>query len=713
MRALLSCILATGCLQPAGYFDDLRDAHADPDGDGWTAAQGDCGPHDPAVGPYMPETCDDKDNDCDGQIDEEPEDAEAWFDGDGDGFGDATAVIVTCTPPESFVAAGAPDCDDDDPLSFPGADERCDDADNDCDGLVDEDPAVDAPTWYLDVDADGYGSSVDAVTSCAPPSEEWVLNGDDCEPTNPDIHPGVVEVCNGEDDDCDGLADNPPISGDSLWYPDVDRDGYGDAAADGLCEPEPGFVSNNLDCGDRDAEVKPGAVEVCNDGVDNDCSGVAEGCEWPAVVNLDDGMRITQRTAGGDGFGSGVEVSDVDGDGVAELLIAEVGAPPVGAGPPGAFYVFDLPLDSTPTVEDAVAWRSSDDALQYVGQRLTSVDLDRDGFQDVLVTSLLGTGAGFGEGVLLVGMGPMPSVGASIDDHFTSRVHHDGEARELFGRSLAAVGDVTGDGLPEVAIGIERLGYPSQGGAAVVVGLPSTDASSVWDAAAFAAFGEGSDNLGWCICGTDINADGVSDLIVGAPFRSGTGQALVFYGPIGGEVGASDADAVISGRAANGQLGKGCSELLDGNGDGYGDFGLGASGDGSGWVGVFAEGLSSASVRADDATAQLLGTAEGSAGYFGASVHSAGDLNQDGSPDLMVGEVQWDPLAARVWFGPVVGTWSDLDADVTIWTPSEGGGYLREFHGGDDLTGDTVPDVLVSDEIRDEGRVWLVPGVGF
>ena len=109
-------------------------------------------------------------------------------DADGDGH----------TPPS--------DCDDDDPLSFPNAPERCDAADNDCDGVVDEDPAADAPTWYLDVDGDGYGSSVDAVTSCSPPSEEWVLNGDDCGPTNPEIHPGVMEVCNGEDDDCDGLV---------------------------------------------------------------------------------------------------------------------------------------------------------------------------------------------------------------------------------------------------------------------------------------------------------------------------------------------------------------------------------------------------------------------------------------------------------------------------------------------------------------------------
>ena len=120
----------------------------------------------------------------------------------------------------------------------PSAAERCDDADNDCDGEVDEDPAVDAPTWYLDVDGDGFGDPVDPVTSCAPPSEEWVLNGSDCGPRDAAIHPDAEEVCNGEDDDCDGLADNPPVSGDTLWWPDADRDGYGDMGVAG--DPPPG-----------------------------------------------------------------------------------------------------------------------------------------------------------------------------------------------------------------------------------------------------------------------------------------------------------------------------------------------------------------------------------------------------------------------------------------------------------------------------------------
>ena len=715
MRPALLLALAAGCLQPGRYFDGLRDPHADPDGDGWTAAQGDCAPADPTVAPHLPEVCDGKDNDCDGAVDEEPVDAEAWYDGDGDGYGDPSASVAMCRPPEGFVAAGAPDCDDGSALSFPGADERCDGADNDCDGLVDEDPAIDAPTWYLDVDADGFGAASDPVTSCAPPSEEWVLNGDDCAPTDPLIHPDAVEICNGEDDDCDGLADNPPVVGDTLWYPDEDGDGYGDLNADGRCEPEPGWVDNRLDCGDDDPAVRPGAAEVCNDGLDNDCSGLAEGCAWPSVVDLGEEIALSAEAGTAGAFGSGLGVADIDGDGRRELLLGDYGAAAVGGGAVGAVHVLPLPITASTTTAGAAAWRARDPLLQWFGVDLGTGDLDGDGYTDIISGSVRAAGGGGGEGAVFIAYGPLPIGGGIIEDHFDWTLFYDGLWTEYYGRSTELVGDVSGDGLPDIAVGASHHGRPNPYGAVFLYTALGTGTGDARRAAGTIITSDTFGQVGWCITSLDLNADGLNDLVVSAPYHLDNGAGLVFLGPVpAGELLADEADVTVVGRVPGGRLGEGCAAVGDPNGDGYAALALSADVDGRGWAGVFDEGLGAGLHRAADAPAQLLGTAAGSGGAFGASLHPAGDLNQDGVPDLVVGENGRGPLAARVWFGPFAGTEDDTDADVTLWLPDPtAGGYLRQLLGGEDLTGDTVPDLLVASEIGDGGRAWIAPGVGF
>jgi hypothetical protein len=149
---------------------------------------------------------------------------------------------------------GGDDCDDTDPEVNPAADEICDEIDNDCDGYIDaeDDSLVDGIEGHVDRDVDGYGGP-ETVVTCDP--DAVIADGSDCDDTDPDVNPSADEICDGIDNDCDGMVD-----GD-----DPDTDGDGD-----------GFSVCDDDCEDDDRNIHPDASEVC-DGIDNDCDGTVDG----------------------------------------------------------------------------------------------------------------------------------------------------------------------------------------------------------------------------------------------------------------------------------------------------------------------------------------------------------------------------------------------------------------------------------------------------
>ena len=163
-----------------------RQENCDNDGDGFLPPV-DCDDNDDTINPGAPELCDGIDNNCDGEIDEGVG-SMYYRDSDGDNYGNPTNVTQACDPPSGYVLDNT-DCNDNDSSIHPGASELCDGIDNDCDGSVDE---------GLTVDDDNDGHSTPG--SCSGTK-------DDCNDNNASAFPGAEELCDGVDNDCDGIID--------------------------------------------------------------------------------------------------------------------------------------------------------------------------------------------------------------------------------------------------------------------------------------------------------------------------------------------------------------------------------------------------------------------------------------------------------------------------------------------------------------------------
>ncbi len=287
-----------------GYGDEGRPIQACVRPDGLLARGGDCDDADPGIHPAAPERCNGVDDDCDGETDEDDAvDAPAWhLDEDGDGYGNPDRTTRACEQP-SNATADASDCDDRSAEIFPGAAESCDGLDNDCDGEIDEDDAIDAPAWYADTDGDGFGDPALTTRSCGRP-EGYVEDDRDCDDTSADVSPAADELCNGVDDDCDEVVDEDDAIDAPSWHSDADGDGFGDPGSAAPACSQPAGTSSTAratDCDDADAAINPDAAEIC-DRLDNDCDRLVD----------DDDDSLDTSTADrwyhdgdGDGYGAG------------------------------------------------------------------------------------------------------------------------------------------------------------------------------------------------------------------------------------------------------------------------------------------------------------------------------------------------------------------------------------------------------------------------
>jgi len=432
------------------------------------------------------------------------------------------------------------------------------------------------------------------------------------------------------------------------------------------------------------------AGDINGDGYDDVLVGTQSGTETGAAYiflnKLSGNINFANVTLRGeitnDNFGRSLaSAGDVNGDGYDDFIVGASGNDDAGTSAGKAYIFWGGPLmDNNPDV--TLLGENNYDGF---GCSVASAgDVNGDGYADVIIGASGYDGTYTNQGKAYIYFG-----GASMDN--LADITITGEAENYyFGGSVASAGDVNGDGFNDVIIGASEA-FSNSGKIYIYFGGKTMDGFADVTLTGFSDtgyFGKSVSSAG------DVNGDGYADVIIGEPNSSSSaveaGKCYILFGGVSMD---NEADLVLNGENPGDQFGRKVASAGDVNGDGFDDVIIGANynddaGQDAGKVYLYYGSNSMNNVP--DVT--FLG--EGSFNYLGSSLSSAGDVNDDGYADLLIGAYGYanSKGKAYLYFG---GRSIDTDVNITISGRNESDALGISVASAGDVNGDGFPDIII------------------